>query len=217
MYLSRLVIAFGPGRCGSKSFATLMNIQRGVQFYHELYRMSWELDVERIDLFVMALHHYGYNGTVGDFGNWYLQYLDVIFDAFKEKARFIYLYRDIDEVVDSYMRKVVNGNHWTARWSSHWDGSKPSIFDQCYPKYDLPKEDAVRKYCHDYHEIAKLKVASFPNNARIFDLELFESEGIQKRLFEFIGVKEYQIHLGICENRGYTLKNFIGEFDRNNV
>ena len=194
-----------------------MNLQRGVEFYHEFGRLPWNPSRQRLNRYLDAFKEYDGTKVLGDAGNWYVMYIEMIMERFQKKSKFVYLYRDKNEVVQSYLRKVVRGNHWTWEQSEHRTGEeKPSPFDECYPKYKAPKKEAIEQYWIDYHNIATEKMYSFPEKLKKFTLEIFSDKEKQKGLFDFLEIPEEDRHycFTICENKSYNLKSFISRSDQ---
>jgi hypothetical protein len=57
-----------------------------------------------------------------------------------------------------------------------------------YPKYDLPKEEAIGKYYDDYYVVAEGLAEKFPNNFRIFDtISTLNEKDAQAEMLTFAG------------------------------
>ena len=215
--MKKLIIGLGPGRCGSKSFVTLMNLQKGVEFYHEFDRLPWVVDIRRANRYFDCFAEYDKTECLGDCGNWYIKYVDHLVERFEGYVKFVYLHRPKSHVIRSYLNKVVNGNHWTVEGSRfRLPGEKWSQFDECYPKYDDPKKEAIERYYDDYEELVRQAMIKHPKQVKAIDIrDLFGDSICQSKLFDYLEIPEENRHicLTIRENKGYNLKTFIAQQD----
>lgn len=141
----KLIFGLGTGRCGSWSLTKLLQKQTDTYAFHELNYLPWEFDEEALKGNINHLLSRP-EKIVGDVGFYYLNYVDYIIEKFPE-AKFVYLYRDVKEVVNSWMKHSGNANHWTDPSSSHWDSL--GVFtntSKYFPKYNLPKEKAIKEH-----------------------------------------------------------------------
>jgi hypothetical protein len=206
----KIVIGLGTGRTGSKSFAELLNLQEGVEFTHEAYKLSWKFSKRRI-LEVIGFLFNRINKDnrilfIGDISSWYLPYVKFMDRVYPNFFKFVCLYRDTDEVVSSYIKKVPLGNHWTDKSSEHYHNMiRLSAYDECYPKYDLVKSDAIRKYCEEYDDKA-IELAKKMRNFGRFNISVLNDKEYQLKLFKFLEVGSPNVSTTIHLNRGRRLR-----------
>jgi len=78
-------------------------------------------------------------------------------------------------------------NMWTKPDSDHWNGDKRSNLDIYFPKYNLPKRQAIEEFYDEYHRIALRTEYKLPSRFKIFDSSKLYTEEGQKEILEFIG------------------------------
>jgi hypothetical protein len=206
----KIVIGLGTGRTGSKSFSELLNLQDGVKFTHEAFKLPWKFSKRHILEVVGALFsRINKDNRViieGDISPWYLSYVKFLDRLYPNFFKFVCLYRDIDEVVKSYIKKVPLGNHWTKRDSDCYENpTRESAYDKCYPKYDLPKKDAVRKYCEEYEDFS-LRLSKEMNNFGRFNISVLSNKDYQLKLFKFLELDSPKTCTTIHLNKGRRLR-----------
>jgi len=210
--VKRLIIGLATGRCGTKSLATLLNIQKGVEFYHELCRLPWNVDKDRMSRVFDLFESYDDSIILGDIGPWYVKYVGYLLERFGSRVKFVHMFREDQAVIQSYLKKVKIGNHWTASDSEYMaENAKPSVFDECYPKYDEPKELAIASFVRTHHELCEKIELKIPLQYKRFEMNLFKSESLQKELFRFVELEHAQCCLDIHENMGTEFKRFMGK------
>lgn len=199
-----LVIGLGTGRCGSLSFAKLMNSQKDVTFTHEVYPLPWIVSETELTGALTKIFNTCRNASIGgDAGSYYLPYVEMILKTFP-RTKFVCLERDIYEVVDSYLKKTPTVNHWTDCESSFWsDYDDFNNWDRCFPKYNLPKNEAIERYCWDYSvEVDRLQ-KTYPNNFKVYPFKkLLTKHAFQNDLKEFLNIHDWEYILNIWENKG---------------
>jgi len=197
--LPKIRIICGTGRCGTWSWYRIMQAQSGmVQSSHEGLPFTWEVD--RANFFWLLLKcMVDWIGTPiwcnASFA--WIRYMGMVMTTFKE-PRVICLKRDRDELVASFMKHWQYENYWTEIGSDHWDGQwpvpsfqhpEPELLAAMWPKYDLPKEDAIAAYYDEYYAIADYWAQRLPDAFMIVDFKesLNTFEG-QDRVLEFFGI-----------------------------
>lgn len=190
------VIGMGTGRCGTVTFTKLINMQDSFRATHETFHgvASWRFS----DLYFDKLENYIVKGF-SDVSLYNLPYVDNLIKFFPT-LKFVCLKRDKDETVQSYINKTSENskgnarNHWTNRASIHWEGYDwriDPVWDKCYPKFSLPKIDAIRSYWDLYYEKSEFLEKKYPNSFKVFDMNyvLNQREG-QSELLSFMGINE---------------------------
>lgn len=158
----RYVIGFGTGRCGTVTLAKIISNCFQCNVSHEFrergtyHRLSWYYSVSEIHK--RAEDIAGLKGNlVGDVAHYYLNYIHSL-NTMLPQAKFIYLERDIEETVASFMKKSGNWCHWIPEYSPVFmeNNYKAIDWDRTFPDYPYAKskEDAIRKYVISYHEQA---------------------------------------------------------------
>jgi len=133
-------------------------------------------------------------------------------NTFKDPKCLI-LKRDRDELIASFMQHWLYENYWTDPGSDHWDNQwpKPTIdhpdpdrLSVMWPKYDLPKEDAIGAYWDEYYAIARYWQDRLPANVLVMDFKesLNTFEG-QDRALDFFDIpaEKRQYYVGVKLNQ----------------
>lgn len=192
------IIGLGSGRCGTKSLAHLLNYQSAIHCTHEAWRWKWQFDEANfMSYFPKLFFRNNYGKIPGDVASWYLPYVDYLIKSLKLDIKFICLKRDLEATVKSWLNHNQVTNNWTDRKSSFWDSSQDGIsaFNECFPKYDLPKEDAIRLYLEDYYLLAERLQSDYPDRFKIFDVESLNSQAGIYSILEFAGIPESEMRL----------------------
>jgi hypothetical protein len=158
-----------------------MQAQSGVvQASHEGLPFTWEVD--RANFFWLVL-----KAMVDWIGTpiWcnssfaWIRYVGMVMNTFTD-PKIVCLKRQRDELVDSFMRHWPHENFWTDPGSDHWDDQwpKPSAdrpdvdkLLEMFPKYDLPKEDAIAAYYDEYYAMAHFWEQRLPANFTVVDMK----------------------------------------------
>jgi len=214
--LKRIIFGIGTGRCGTQSLAALLNEQPDVKYVSHEYGRTWtSWRANPIFMYRIISNLLARPGAiVGDVSFYHLPNIETILKLedrdIKRNVEFkvICLKRDKDLVVRSFMKatKSERGefNHWTSRKSQHWENGDYDDYgqwDPMYPKYDLPKEDAINKYYDDYYVIASKLQKLFPDKFRIFDtVRVLNYDADQVAMLRFAGFDKFNIKLDIKKN-----------------
>lgn len=103
--------------------------------------------------------------------------------------RCICLKRDRQEVIESFEGYMPTINHWTARDSKHWNPKyEQTGTSTAWPKYDLPRPEAIGAYWDYYYSTADYWENKFPDCFRIFPVDTLNSEKGVKAILKFAGV-----------------------------
>lgn len=201
-----MVFGLGTGRCGTLTLAALLDSQPGVQATHECQLLPWRCRPRAINDLLQSLQHREAN-VVGDVAFYYLNYVEHILGVTR-RAKFICLRRDREGTVRSFDAWTGEKNHWTSRSCPHWtDDSIADPFDDCFPKYNAKKVEAIGMYWDHYYAVAESLAGDFPESFRIFPLEALSSENGQTELLQFAGLDtaNMRIDTGLHLNALQTL------------
>ena len=196
-------LGIGTGRCGTVSLAKLLDVQPGVVCTHENrpllpWSFNWENEGHR-EAFCIHVTRFKQQQAnarlVGDVAFCWLPYLHEMFFAFPD-LKVICLKRDQEETIQSYMRKTEGRNHWMWHDGKKW--KLDPVWDKCYPKYDAKtKEEAIGRYWDDYYRTVEGWARCHPDQVRIFDMDVLNSEEGQDEIFGVLGLKEH-VHILPC-------------------
>lgn len=182
----RYVFGLGTGRSGTSSLSALLSLQKDCLVTHEsLPLVSWNKNDELLKYKISQISKRE-NAIVGDVCMSYLPYVEDILNLLNKQVKFICLYRDPDEVINSYLHKTKGRNHWVYHDGTEWDIDFK--WDPCYPKYPSNnKEEALRRYVNDYKLIIEKLKKKYPDIVYTSEMNyaLNNEEG-QKKLLEFI-------------------------------
>ncbi len=140
---------------------------------------------------------------IADCGPWYIQYVELL-KSICPRVKFICMWRDPEEVFESWMKRDVETSHWTSTKSKHWkpEWRKGFVYRGCFPRYDLPKEEALRKYITEYYQKAKTLEQHYGDFFRIFDIDSLNTEEGVISMLDFIDIEreDMNIQVGIKTN-----------------
>lgn len=143
----------------------------------------------------------------GDVAHYYLPYVETIL-AREPEARFPCLWRDRDQVVESFIAKLKlkphgrmerlratlkgehlpeSRNHWAGPSDTRWRGDPR--FDDCFPSYEgletAPLVDHLRRWHEYYYTRVRELMAQYPDNIRIFEIDALNDATGRKGILEF--------------------------------
>lgn len=204
--LPKIRLVLGTGRCGTWAWYRIMEAQSGlVQSSHEGFRFEWEVD-RGFFFYRMMQAMVDWVGTPiwcnSSFA--WIRYVGLLMQNLND-PKCLCLKRDRDSLIDSFMRHWPSENYWTDPGSDHWDGQWPMVtvtnpdpdaLSRMWPKYDLPKEDAIGAYWDEYYAIAEFWQQRLPANFKIIDFkEALNSYEGQDGCLEFMDIpKEKRRH-----------------------
>jgi len=148
-----LIIGLGTGRCGSVSLSKILSSQDDSYFTHEfgVIPKRWH----RTTPFEKEFEKHIQSGKsfIGDVASYNLQltkhYLESGIDL---KA--IILKRERVEVVQSFMKKADDRNHWMKHDGLWW---RHDHWDKCFPNFDAKSiDEAIGLYYDHYYSECKL-------------------------------------------------------------
>lgn len=194
-----IIIGLGTGRCGSVSLTYLLNSQKDFNISHEICPSPWEYSQNSLNHLLNILNNRKEN-VVGDCAYYHLNYCEKMLELYPNTL-FPILQRDKQEVVESYLKKTLGRNHWSINRDT---GEKEDYYwDRTYPKYNLPKREAITRYYNEYYEKCRNFVSKYPDKFKIFGMkETFNSLSGQSQLLEFLNINANDriINLGIKKN-----------------
>lgn len=191
----RFVIGITTGRCGSMSFAKFMNNQKNTTFTHE------KMDVTMWPLFggyTRAMNHLkGYGGKfVGDISPGWASWA-VYLLRYHPDSKIVWLHRDKEEVVDSFIRQKES----RPQWFTSFDG--PDGYMGAYPVQELEySRDAVRRCIDRTYWLCKSFRTLYPEHVYLIDMYSLNDHEQQYELLSWIGYRDRDMVLGMThENR----------------
>ena len=199
--VERLIIGLGAGRCGTTSLARLFREQNDTKSTHECALLPHKYSEQKFRGYMRKLHDRECRISV-DVSLWALPYVKEIHKRYPA-TKFVCLKRDPTAIKTSFLAKAANRNHWTDRNSKHWKKRfrYDPTYSPCYPKYDLPKEEALEQYIKDYYGFCRFYEATMGDAFRIFDIEMLNTyEGVGE-ILSFAGYTQKVLKVGIKANR----------------
>lgn len=154
---------------------------------------------------------------IGDIAFYYLHYVDDIL-ALNPAVRFVCIRRDREDTIRSWHSKTAI-KRWPSLWvadrlkalitrtpfyraKNHWqahDGSEyqpDPVWDSCFPNVEAPSiSEAIGRYWDEYYADAEVLQKRFPEQFRIFPIEVLSSPEGQRSILTFVGVPEEQMVL----------------------
>lgn len=180
----RLLIGIGTSQRGTDLLHRLLQRQARTHSTLERDLMPWQPDVGKAlqSLNQLRNEHCGPDcSTVCDIGFYWLSYVESILETYPD-AKCIAITSDKETVVQRYIEATVGRNHWSLVLQ---DNEKcDDKWDRCFPKYDLPKELAVRQYYEEYNAaIRSLQEKYTSNRFRVFnEVDLLSGQASQQIL-----------------------------------
>ena len=190
----RLVLALGPGRCGSTSLAAILATIDGSCCTHENPPLIfWQPCEEQVAFHVRRLAFLRrYFALVFDAAHWWLNVADRLRAEFPDLL-LLGLWRDPERCADSFLAVKGPYNHW-AEPGAGWP---PTPWDPTYPSYpsaadtddrDAEKRRLVQRYIADYYAaLAALRQRSAGDFLDLPTERLSEPE-LQADLFARLGL-----------------------------
>lgn len=192
--ISRMIFGLGTGRCGTWTLSKVFAAQPDVGSLHENVPLPWQRDKGLFAKRILDLVINIEDPIVASVSYVWINYIGLIMGTIKD-PRCICLKRDQDEVVESFMAHSPNNNHWTDPESPHWSITKDTHTNLSYqwPKYDLPKREAIAAYWKEYYAKADYLANNYPDNFAIFQMqEVLNDWPTQARMLEFAGIPAHK-------------------------
>jgi len=201
-YPKQLVIAYGTGRCGSKSLAAFLNRQLDIEFTHEKAAIPfWPIRGgyrEAVDSVMQ------YDAPiVGDVSPQWLMHINRLVEDFPN-VKLIYLTRNNpQEVAKSFYSYLQHSN-------------KRELFeDDCHGWYPVQERfftvEAIHRSVIRYEWLAQV-VQSYWGLNRLFNLttESLNDETVQRTLLEWLGSEEpYDLYMPHINKRDWKIKETL--------
>lgn len=195
-------IGCGTGRCGTRSLARLINKQNKWHCTHEMKPvLPWRVNKDKLNDRIIYFRQHSH---IGDIGFYYLPYLEDIIEEFPE-IKVIALKRDVEETVESFMRKIPDKNHWVNdrnRWRDDpvWDKCFPNMGLEAFFEGEKLKRESIKEYWIYYYEQIEWLSDGYPNNLKLYPIEVLNDRGLQKEMFDFIGIEDPNFQVGLKRN-----------------
>lgn len=138
--------------------------------------------------------------AMGDVASYYLPYVEFILER-EPQARFPVMRRARDATVKSFVRKMSDDlgkqpmwplnrkrarNHW-ATIDDRW--IRDPVWDKNFPSFSLPRSSGLSQYVglyyDTYYKRVDALVAAFPENVRVFGLELLATSEGRSQVLQF--------------------------------
>ena len=210
----KLIMGLGSGRCGTNSLAVILDAQFKTNVSHERYfRLTWLPNYYYLNLTLDLIMRNHCGEFVGDVSYYYLPYVDHILDMYPD-TKFVCIRRDAEDTIKSQIRSGISlhSNHFTSSNSKYYDHKKwntdnteSRMYRPSFPQYDLPQEDALRKYVHDYYDKSEYFERVYPNNFKIFGMDsVLNTEKGQLEMFQFCELKSEFVLTGVQVYKEFT-------------
>jgi len=204
----KYVIIIGTGRCGTVSIAKLIDGCKNCCVYHEYKApqgiLPWNFNISKAQQRLKELQSFQ-GQLVGDTAFYYLNYIE-FFDNHLNNLKVVHIWRDKEEVVESFMRKTEKGNILRNHWHSSKRKDKiyeDSIWDIAFPDldYTTTKREAIAEYWELYmNRVRNLKTKNEIFWIYVYDLNKKEK---QKELFDYLEIPEKdRVYRFVWENKG---------------
>lgn len=197
----KLRIICGTGRCGTFSMYRIFQAQPNVFARHEGLPFPWEFEPAPLYYYTQRILINEWSGQrfwVSSSYSW-VKYLGLAFKHFKD-VKAVCLVRPRAEIIASFLKRWPDENYWTSEESSHFDGQYPEFnatgpnpagLAETWPKYDLPKEQAIGAYWDEYYQTCKMWQRKLPDAMMVISMhDALNTACGQKRIFDFFGLPE---------------------------
>lgn len=198
--MKRLVLGIGSGRCGTKSLASLLDSQPDARVTHELWDagrgarwagpLPWQEDLGALHRALTEIQRYP-GAYVGDVASFWLPYVDRLLSDKSLDVRIVALRRNKKEVVESFLEKTADTNHWMKHTGQEFKLN--TLWDASFPKYDVPsKREAIERYWEEYYSRVDHLVAAYPRRVRLWEMHLgLNIESGRAAICDFVGFERY--------------------------
>lgn len=131
---------------------------------------------------------------VGDIGFYNMLHVDKIINT-EHSCRIICLEGDKEKSIQDWLKFSADTNPWTDPKGKYWNGAKSNEIALFFPKYDLPKEEALAKFYHEYYMVARRSEYKYPGYIRHWKAEKLDSEEGRREILKFLGYQEDEMVL----------------------
>ena len=144
----------------------------------------------------MVVKHGDSTKFVGDIGFYNMLHLDKIINN-EHSSRIICLEGDKEKSIADWLTYAGEANLWTNPKCQYWNGDKSSDAAYYFPKYDLPKQEALEKFYHEYYMVARRAEYKYPGYVRFWKADKLDTEEGRKEILAFLGYQEDEMVLEI--------------------
>lgn len=196
----KLVIGIGTGRCGTMSLSCLLNGQPESSVTHEAIPGVWERTDDHLAALIKLMDEPA--RVAGDVAFYHLNVVDDLIRSVGRAVHVIVLKRDRLQTVYSYLRKVGLRNMWTHPTSVYFGPGveRDELWEPRYPKYDLPREEALRQYCDDYYVAVGELVCKHPGQVFVYDISALNEAADQRRMLFPVFGDDIRVMTGVHLN-----------------
>lgn len=187
----RYIIGMGTGRCGSLSLAQFLNAQKNCTFSHEKMDVSFWPVFNPYPRAMKILKGYG-GKWKGDISPGWSAWAHKVLDKYP-KSKVIWLYRDCQEVAESFYVQKKAKKGWLAEFES--DENK---FRGVYPvwEYEFSRE-AIQRAVDRCFWLCKAIAAFYQDRVYVYNTVDLNSEIEQTKLLDWLGFPEKDWVLGM--------------------
>jgi len=180
----KIIIGFGTGRCGTQSLARFLNQQEGWNVTHEKVGFGWYpamCDFDTCYNEFMSREE----DVIGDVAFYWVQYIGLILTRNKN-VKVINLYRDDEEVIESFWSYKSFIRDYKSFWENEWFG---------YPyDNDKPTKDAIANTIKRYRMLEDQVHKYFPFSIIRMKTEDLSNEESLNKLLNWLGCKEKNLN-----------------------
>jgi len=183
------------------SLAALLNEQPGQKVSHELgfkthsteRILPWVPDWKRWQAMMAWLSK---KRATGDVSHFWLSYLPKMLATIPH-LRVICLEREAEETVRSLVESSGSKNQYSEELAPGEFRTKRA---ECFPKYRLPKVDAVRAYWTEYYERAAELERRHPLRFCVMPTAALNTKAGQAAILDFVGIETHVYRVGLRLN-----------------
>lgn len=233
-----LVFILGPGKSGTKTAAMFCNQQLHMVGVHEgrfglanldhcLFPdiIRYQGDYEGVKCHIKKLNFLADMKEmatcrkvthIAEAGMYFLEYVEILLDYY-QNPKFVCFERDHEKTIKSWLD--ITGDtirHWSTGGTKGYQPFFTKVvgrhWDQCFPKYDLPHEEACRAYVKNYYQKVERLQLEYPQSVRKLSFESFvENKDLRTVFFDFINYKGKRKYHVPHEHRDRLLKKIAGK------
>jgi hypothetical protein len=148
------------------------------------------------NLHVLVVTHGDATKFVGDIGFYNLLHVDKLINN-EHSSKIICLEGDREKSIADWLNFSQDANLWTDPKSVHWNGDKSVEAGIYFPKYDLPKQQALERFYSNFYMIAKRCQYKYPGYFRHWKADMLDTDEGKKEILRFIGYKDEEMVLEI--------------------
>ena len=202
--MTQYVFGIGTGRCGTASLARLLDVQENSCFGHENMPLHWwniMADYEAAKRKVIKMGDG--KDIAGSIAYYWLPYMHKLVEDFPN-VKFIYLWRDKEEVVESFWERNQNRINDKTYPEKAWLSSYPFLR---YP----PTKEAIADTVATYENMIEQMMFYYAHRIFVTNMENLNNMDKMSKLLEFVGIpKDKQVLQECRENVGGQVK--LGSF-----